>query len=116
MEDLEGRLEATKDLWTEALDEKTAIAEKRGDYKKALEGRKNAAQKARDLRILRNVAKEQFLNTYAEVMNLVKAEFPRDKEMQDLFFDEVRTLSSLATADGDTDEEGNETTEETKPE
>jgi hypothetical protein len=48
----------------------------------------------------------KFLTTYAEVMSLVGAEFPRDKVMQDLFFDEVRTKSAVEAADAGGQGEG----------
>lgn len=99
MKNLEGRLDAAKALWSDAAAEKADIGDAREKYEKAIQGRAAAGQKSRDLRAVRNAAKEKFVTTYAEVMSRVEAEFPRDKVMQDLFFDEVRTRSALATAD-----------------
>ncbi|MRG91732.1 hypothetical protein [Polyangium spumosum] len=99
MVDLEGRLDVAEASWPEAQAEKAEIEERRKQYEAALESRQLAAQKARNLRVARDAAKEAFLTMYVEVMSRVAAEFPRDKPTQDLFFDEVRTRSALATAD-----------------
>jgi len=99
MRDLEGRLAAAESVWTESTGEKSDIEKHRVSYQAALDTRQAAGQKARDLRAARDAAKEQFLTTYAEVMSRVEAEFPRDKVMQELFFDEVRTKSALEAAD-----------------
>lgn len=104
MEDLEGRLVAAHALWPEAATEKEVIQVHRERYGNALTARQNAGQYARDMRAARNVAKDKFLHKYAEIMSRVEAEFPKDRAMQDLFFDEVRTKSALATADTSTDE------------
>ena len=96
---LEGRLAAVEASWPEAQVERMAIENHRMQYQAALESRKLAARKARDCRALRDAVKEAFRTTYAEVMSRVEAEFPRDKVTQELFFDEVRTRSALATAD-----------------
>jgi hypothetical protein len=105
MIDLEGRLAAAAPFWPEAQVEQTEIAAYRQQYQDALTNRTIAGQKARDARAVRNAAKEKFLLTYAEVMSRVAAEFPRDKTMQALFFDEVRTKSAFAIADGSAEDE-----------
>jgi hypothetical protein len=110
MKNLEGRLDAAKALWPDAAAEKADIGDARDKYEKALQGRAAAGQKSRDLRAARNAAKEKFVTTYIEVMSRVEAEFPRDKVMQDLLFDEVRTRSALSAADEDGGE-GDETSE-----
>ncbi|UQA56199.1 hypothetical protein [Polyangium aurulentum] len=112
MRDLEGRLAAAEAFWTEAKSEKADIEKLRASYQAALDGRQAAGQKARDLRAARDAAKEQFLTTYAEVMSRVGAEFPRDKVMQELFFDEVRTKSAVEAADQGGEGEGGEGGEE----
>ncbi|MDI3284112.1 hypothetical protein [Polyangium sp. 15x6] len=111
MINLEGRLAAAQSLWPEAEAEKVEIGVFRQGYQAALENRKIAVQNARDLRAARNAAKDKFLTMYVEVMARVQAELPRDKVTQELFFDEVRTRSALATADTDEDEAESETTE-----
>ncbi|HVK65276.1 MAG TPA: hypothetical protein VM694_12420, partial [Polyangium sp.] len=77
-------------------------------YDNALTARRNAGQHARDMRAARNAAKDKFLHKYVEIMSRVEAEFPKDRATQDLFFDEVRTKSALATADTSTGEEADE--------
>jgi hypothetical protein len=105
MKDLEGRLAAAAPLWPEALAEKDVIAAHRQQYQAALESRDVAGQKARDAKAARDAAKEKFLSMYAVVMSRLEAEFPRDKVMQDLFFDEVRGRSAVADADTGAGEE-----------
>jgi hypothetical protein len=106
MTDLEGRLAASD--WADAPAELKDIAELRERYDGAVKGRAAAQQKARDAREKRNAEKQRFLLTYAEIAHRVQAEFPRDKEMQDLFFDDVRIPSLASEADSEeanTDEE-----------
>jgi len=110
MQDLEGRLEANKSLWNEAASEKADIAAHRDRYAKALKSRHDAGQKARDLRALRDAAKDRFVTKYLQAQSQVEVEFPRDKLMQELFFDDVRSKSSLEEAD-----EGGETPAPTTP-
>lgn len=112
MLDLEGQLAAVAESWPDAAVEKDDIAQHRARYKAALDLRATAGQTARDKRALRNAAKEAFITKYVEIMSRVEAEFPREKPMQDLFFDDVRTKSALVQADEDneTDIEDNSTT------
>lgn len=100
---LVGQLEALAPLWPEAVSESQAIAQCRDSYAKALEGRTQAGKNATALRAVRNVAKEMFLTTYAEVVSRVEAEFPRDSAMQELFFDDVRSASTAAQAEAEED-------------
>lgn len=99
MKDLEGRLEATVPLWSDATSEKADIKKYRESYKTAIDGRQSAEQKAQDLLALRDAAKDRFVTKYSQTQSLVEAEFPRDKPMQELFFDEVRTKSVQEKAD-----------------
>jgi hypothetical protein len=108
MVDLEGRLSALLPLWAEASAESAAIAQCRSAYAKAIDGRESAGQKAANLRAVRDVAKQSFLNTYDTVTKLVAAEFPRDTVMQDLFFDDVREGSAEQQADDSGSEPGGE--------
>jgi hypothetical protein len=89
MRELEGRLEAGAGTWDGALTQKGEITGLRTDYEAALQARQSAGQKASDKKAARDAAKEDYLDVYAEVGARVKAEFPRDKRMQDLFFDTV---------------------------
>jgi hypothetical protein len=103
MRALEGRLEAAIALWPAAAAEKAKIAAERTNYETALTERRTAMEAAADLRAKRDAAKEDFLDVYAATANRVKAEFPRDRPMQDLFFDKV-TEAVVADDDDDTDE------------
>ncbi len=115
MIDIEGLLASATDLWSDAGAEKADIAQHRTRYKAAIDLRTAVGQTARDKRALRNAAKEAFITKYVEIMSRVEAEFPRDRPMQDLFFDDARTKSALVQADQDdeTDTDDNATTTET---
>jgi len=89
MRDLEGRLEAMTSSWPGASAAYQHIASLRSQYETALAARQAAGQKASNLRAARDLAKEDFLDVYAEATARVKAEFPRNKRIQDLFFDKV---------------------------
>lgn len=99
MRDLEGRYDTLAGSFGEAHAEKAKITALRTTYEEALEARRAAGQKASDLRAKRNFIKEDFLTVYAEIGARVRAEFPRDRAMQDLFFDEVRTDAADAADD-----------------
>ncbi len=103
MRDLEGRYDAVIALWPEAAAEKQKLVTLRTSYEEALESRRAAKQRASDLRAARNLAKEDFLTVYAEIAARVRAEFPRDRKMQDLFFDDVSA---------DVDDAGEDTSDE----
>ena len=108
MTNLVGRLAALASLWPEAEAESQAIGQCRDQYDLAIEGRTQAGKAADDLRAKRDVAKEIFLTTYAEVASRVEAEFPRDTTMQDLFFDDVRTPSTAAEAEAEAEADDSE--------
>jgi hypothetical protein len=99
MVNLEGRLAALAPLWPDATAEAKAIGQHHLSYKMAIDGRTSAGQVATNLRAVRDVTKERFLTTYAEITSRVSAEFPRDALMQDLFFDDVRSRSAAEQAD-----------------
>lgn len=86
---LEGRLEAMSSEWEAAAGEKAKIASERQRYEEALALRRSAFEDVEDLRARRDAAKQQFLDVYAQVTAHVKAAFPRNRVMQDLFFDEL---------------------------
>jgi hypothetical protein len=86
---LSGTLKAMVATWPAAAQEITLIEGLAKSYKAALEDRDSAWQRARDLRVARNLARQAFIAAYVEVSFGVKALYPHDKKMQDLFFDEV---------------------------
>lgn len=65
---------------------KGKIGASRLDYENALKARKNGYDAEALARAARNLAKEEFLDVYAEVAGRIEAAFPRDKKTQDLFF------------------------------
>lgn len=89
MRALEGRLEAAMALWPAAGAEKAKVAAERVKYEAALAGRRDAVEAAATLRAKRDVAKEDFLDVYAATASRVGEQFPRQRAMQDLFFDQV---------------------------
>ena len=99
---LEGRLHAAIPRWPEAATWQERIATVRARYETALSNRASALNEAASKRAVRNAARESFLDTYASAAAQIKALFPRDKTMQDIFFDEVRTRG--AEAEGEAEE------------
>jgi hypothetical protein len=104
MEDLEGRLKALSETWDAAAAEQASIEKLRAHYETALKQRKEAGQNASNKKAARDTAKEDYLDVYAQVAARVKAEFPRDRAMQDLFFDTVSDAGSPIEESG-TDED-----------
>jgi hypothetical protein len=86
---LVGTLKALGATWPGAAQEITILEGLSKSYKDALDGRDSAWQSARDRRIARNLARQAFVTAYVEISFSVKALYPQDKKMQDLFFDEV---------------------------
>lgn len=89
MEALEARLAAVSGIWPESEAERVRIAEHRARYAAALAARAVANQALMTARTQRNAMRERFLDVFAEVANLVKVEFPRNRMLQNLFFDAV---------------------------
>ena len=89
MHDLEGRLEAAAGAWNGALAAQNETKTLRTNYEAALEKRRAAVQKASNAKAVRDATREDFLDVYAKVAARVKIEFPRDRRMQDIFFDSV---------------------------
>jgi len=87
--DLVGTLNALAATWPPAAQESASFEGLAKDYKAALDYRDSAWQSARNLRVARNLAKQAFITGYLEISFSVKALYPQDKKMQDLFFDEV---------------------------
>ena len=88
MQLIEGRLDALAS-WPDAAAEKAKLSAARASYAAALSDRDAAMLATAALRAKRDAAKEDFLDVYASVAAKVKSEFPRDRPMQDLFFDKV---------------------------
>ncbi len=97
MRNLEGRYDGLISRWNEAQAEKNKIAQLRERYEFALTVRATALQALQDARAARDLAKEDFLDTYAEVANRVRALFPRNRKKQDLFFDVVTERGHVET-------------------
>ena len=87
---LEDRLLAVASRWSEATATHARIVQVRTRYETALANRTTALQHAASKRALRDAAKEDFLDTYAKVASAIKGLFPRDKTLQDIFFEDVR--------------------------
>jgi hypothetical protein len=101
MLELEGRYDTVAGIFPDAQDEKQKITGLRQAYEQALEARRQGRLQATQRRGARDLAKEQFLDVFTEVASGVQAAFPRDRKMQDLFFDRIR-----ARGDADDLEEG----------
>ncbi len=89
LKDLEGRLQAASGLWADAAAEQSKVHAIRIDYEASLAARDQAWQAAKNLRVVRNVAKAKFVAAYVDATLEVKQLFPGDARMQELFFDEV---------------------------
>jgi hypothetical protein len=86
MRAVELRLAGAQDIWPGATVEQAKVAEYRVRYEVALDAREQDKRTIGETRVNRNTAKERFVQLYAEIASLVKAEFPRDRRMQNLFF------------------------------
>ena len=104
MRDLESRYDVLAATWPEAAAEKDKIVAARKSYEDALNARRDALQNVSNARAARDITKEDFLGVYAEIASRVKAEFPRDRKMQDLFFDEVSAAGQDTPADEPSEE------------
>jgi hypothetical protein len=89
MHDLEGRYDVLIATWPDGALEKSKIVAARKIYEDGLNARRDTLQNASNARTARDLTKEDFLTVYAEIGARVKAEYPRDRKMQDLFFDDV---------------------------
>lgn len=108
-EDLEGRLEALSGTWDAAAAEQASIKKLRSQYETALKQRREAGQNASNKKAARDAAKEDYLDVYAQVAARVKAEYPRDRAMQDIFFDTVSDAGSPIEESGTDDDDVTET-------
>ena len=105
MRKLEARLQSSQDIWPGASRELVTVTASRLGYETALDNRQAAAQKLHDLRTARDAARERFLDLYSEVVSRVKAEFPRNTSLQNLFFDDVyvRTTGEVESGNDNRD-------------
>lgn len=104
MRSLEARLAATQDVWPEAAGELGDVAQHRMRYSIALTARDEGLRRVKDLRTARDAARERFVLLFAEIASLIAAEFPRDRQTQDLFFLDARVRSGRPSEDGAGDE------------
>jgi hypothetical protein len=87
----------------------------REQYETALNARKSGMETTGALRAARNLAKEDFLDVYAAVAHRVRAAYPRDRRMHDLFFDNVRSSPELEDVEEEDVEEPGEESAAPKP-
>ncbi len=93
-----------QDIWAGAPVELAKVADHRVRYETALDAREQSKRIVEGARTNRNTAKERFVQLYAEIASLVKAEFPRDRRMQGLFFIDVHRPRAGNSTDDDLDE------------
>jgi hypothetical protein len=110
MRAFELRLVGVQDIWAGAPVEQAQVAEHRVRYESALDAREQSKRIIEGARTNRNTAKERFVQLYAEIASLVKAEFPRDRRTQGLFFLDVHR--PRAGAPDDELDEGDELPED----
>ena len=87
---LEARVLAAASRWSEAAAIHERIVQVRTRYEAALTQRTTALNAAASKRALRDAAKEDFLDNFAKVASAIKGLYPRDKALQDIFFEDVR--------------------------
>lgn len=88
MRELEARVAAATE-WSEAQVQLAGLVARRTRYEAAVVARDAAQSEVVRARAARDMAKERFLDLYSEVAGHIRSEYPRDREMQDLFFDTV---------------------------
>ena len=108
MRQFELRLGGVQDIWTGAAAEMAQVTEHRVRYEAALDAREQSKRAVAAARVSRNTAKERFVQLYAEIASLVKAEFPRDRHTQDLFFIDAYPQRGRNGEAGDDIDDGDE--------
>jgi hypothetical protein len=103
MRAVEARLAALQG-WPDALNQSAEVMVHRMSYESAIEQRLAAERQVVTARVERNAAKERFLNLYAEIAGQIRSIFPRDKRMQDLFFDDLGARTRRYAGEPDDDE------------
>lgn len=104
MRALETRYDDVASSFPAAADEKQKLVMLRTQYETALTARKAGMETASNLRAARNLAKEDYLDVYNEAASRVRAAFPRDRRMQELFFDKVRADSEVEEVEEDVED------------
>lgn len=100
MRELEGRLEHVT-TWPEAMTQLAGLIVRRTSYETAVDARTEAERGLTRARAARDAAKTRFLDIYAEVATRIQSEFPRNRRMQDLFFDTLRTRTRAGVEEPD---------------
>jgi hypothetical protein len=108
MRQFELRLVGVQDIWADAPAQLAEVTAHRVRYEAALDAREQSKRAVAEARVSRNTAKERFVQLYAEIASLVKAEFPRDRHTQDLFFIDAYPQRGSNGADGDDIDDGDE--------
>ncbi|MBK9262649.1 MAG: hypothetical protein IPM54_22945 [Polyangiaceae bacterium] len=104
MRQLEGRYDNVTSIYPAAIDDKNKVATERSRYETALGARKSGIEQVTQALAARDLAKEEFLDVFAEVAARIQAAFPRDKKTQDLFF----LKDKAARDEGDEEESSGE--------
>lgn len=104
MRALEGRYVEAAQIYPAGADDHGKIKELRVRYEDALEARKLGMEAAAQARAARNLAKEEFLDIFAEVVHRIRGAFPRDKKTQDLFFLKDKGNDGIDVGDDQDDE------------
>ena len=100
MRELEGRLENLTS-WPEAMTQLAGVIVRRSSYEAAIEARTEAERGVTRARAARDAVKMRFLDLYAEIAARIQVEFPRNRRMQDLFFDTIRTRTRAGAGEPD---------------
>lgn len=83
------RLGNMGNVWPDSPKHLATTVEMKKQYADCLKNRDDSVRGEATARAARDIAKEEFLDTYAMVAARIKAEYPRDRAMQELFFDKV---------------------------
>lgn len=100
MRELEGRLENLT-TWPEAMTHLAGLIVRRSSYEAAIDARTEAERGVTRARAARDAAKVRFLDLYAEIAARIQVEFPRNRRMQELFFDTIRTRTRAGADEPD---------------
>jgi hypothetical protein len=100
MREVEGRLE-NMTTWPEAMTNLAGLIVRRSNYEAAVEARTEAERNVTRARAARDAAKVRFLDLYAEIAARIQGAFPRNRRMQNLFFDVIRTRTRAGAGEPD---------------
>jgi hypothetical protein len=90
MRELEARL-GNLTTWPESTAQLAGLTVRRSSYEAAIEARTEAERGLTRARAARDAVKLRFVDLYAQIAARIQVEFPRNRRMQDLFFDTIRT-------------------------